>query len=301
MTDSAWSRRELFKLSAAAGAALIGGPVLLSGCTSTSSSGPGGVLANAKKAGTIKVGIAGEAPYGFTDKSGKITGEAPEVARAIFKNLGVNDITATQVEFSQLIPALNAKQFDMVAAGMFITPTRCQNAAFSVPDYQTLESFLVPKGNPKGVATYQDIISKNLKLAVLSGAVEKGYAHDSGVPDAQVTTYDTQNAMLQAVTSGRADAASLTDISLNTVVQQNAGAPVDVTKGFAPVINGKPNRSAGAFVFRKGDDDLRNAFNDELNKLHSSGQWVQIVQPFGFTAANVPTADMTTDSMCAAS
>lgn len=301
MTDSAWTRREMFKLSAAAGAALIGGPVLLAGCTSTSSSGPGGVLANAKQAGTIKVGIAGEAPYGFTDKSGKVTGEAPEVARVIFKNLGINDITATQVDFSQLIPALNAKQFDMVAAGMFINPTRCQNAAFSVPDYQALEAFLVPKGNPKGVATYQDVTTKNLKLAVLSGAVEKGYAHDSGVPDGQVTTYDTQNAMLQALTSGRVDAASLTDISLATLVQQNPDANVEVTKGFTPDIKGKPQKSAGAFVFRKGDDDIRNAFNTELTKLHQNGQWVQITQPFGFSAANIPGADVTTDSMCAAS
>lgn len=302
MTNSAWTRRDFVKFSAAAGAVLFGGPALLGGCTSTSSSsGPGGVLDNAKKAGSIKIGIAGEAPYGFTDKSGNVTGEAPEVARVIFKTLGVNQVQATQVEFSQLIPALNAKQYDMVAAGMNITAARCGNAAFSLPDYHALTAFLVPKGNPQQVLKFEDVTSKNLKLAVLSGAVEKGYAHDSGVPDGQVQTFDTQNAMLQAVTSGRVYCAALTDISLHTAVQQDPGAPVEVTKGFDPVIKGKTELSAGGFVFRKGDDDLRNAFNTELKKLHDNGQWVQIVQPFGFTKDNLPGPDLTTEKLCAAS
>lgn len=302
MSNSAWTRREFVRFSTFAGAALLGGSALLDGCASTSSSsGPGGVLDNARKSGTIKIGIAGEAPYGFTDKSGTVTGEAPEVARAVFKNLGIAQIQATQVEFSQLIPALNAKQYDMVAAGMNITPARCGNAAFSVPDYHALTAFLVPKGNPKQVMTFADFTSKGLKVAVLSGAVEKGYAQDSGVPDSQIQTFDTQNAMLQAVTSGRVYGAALTDISLHTVVQQNPGAPVEVTPGFDPVIKGKTQLSAGGFVFRKGEDDLRNAFDTELTKLHGNGQWVGIVQPFGFTKDNLPGPNLTTAKLCAAS
>src|SRR5207302_325688 len=109
---------------------------------------------------------------------------------------------------------------------------------------------------------------------------------------------DTQSALLQAVTSGRADAAALTDISLNTLVKQNASAPVEVTKGFDPVINGKPQLSAGGFVFRKGDDDVRNAVNDQLKRLQASGEWVRITEPFGFTQANIPTPDLTTEKLC---
>jgi polar amino acid transport system substrate-binding protein len=301
MADSTWTRRDFFKRSIAAGAVVLGGPALLEACTRTSQSGGGSVLDNARKSGTIKIGIANEQPYGFTDRSGKVTGEAPEVARAVFRNLGINDVQATTVDFNQLIPALNARQYDMVAAGMNITPARCGNAAFSIPDYHALTAFLVPRGNPKGVATFDDIKNKGLKLAVLSGAVEKDYAAKSGVPDGQIQSFDTQNALLQAVTSGRADAAALTDISLHTLAQQNPTAGVEVTKGFDPVIDGKKVLSAGGFVFRKDEDDVRNAFNDQLKKLHDSGQWVQIVQPFGFTQDNLPTSDLTTDKLCTAS
>jgi len=297
VTTGAWTRRDFLRRGAVAGTFALAGPAVMAACSSTSS---GDTLANAKKAGTIKVGIANEAPYGFTDPSGKVTGESVEVGRAVLKALGINDIQATTVEFGSLIPALGARQFDMVTAGMFINPTRCAAATFSDPDYTAPTAFLVPKGNPKGIATFDDVKSKNLKLAVLSGAVEQGYAKDSGIPDSQVQAFDTQNTLLQAVSAGRVDAGALTNISLNDVVGKNPTVAVEVTKGFFPVLNGKETLSAGAFVFRKGDEAFANAFNAELKKLHDSGDWLKVASPFGFNQDNVPKADVTTQRLCAA-
>ncbi|MFC4943878.1 ectoine/hydroxyectoine ABC transporter substrate-binding protein EhuB [Pseudonocardia sp. GCM10023141] len=299
MAGQVWNRRDFLRRAAVAGAAVMAGPAVLAACTSTGG-GSGSTLANAKSAGTIKVGIANEAPYGFTDQSGKVTGESVEVARAVLKALGINDVQATAVEFGSLIPGLNAKQFDMVTAGMFINPDRCANAAFSDPDYTAPTAFLVPAGNPKGVTTFDDVKSKNVRLAVLSGAVEQGYAQKSGIPDSQIQVVDTQNTLLQAITAGRADAGALTNISLNDVVKKNPGSNVEVTKGFFPMIDGKETVSAGAFVFRKGDDDFVATFNAELKKLHDGGQWLQIAQPFGFSQDNVPKADVTTQRLCTA-
>lgn len=299
MTGNTWSRREFFRRSAVAGAVVLGGPALIAACTSTSS-GSGDTLANARSAGTIKIGIAGEEPYGFTDTSGKVTGEAPEVARAVLKSIGIGDVNAQQVSFDQLIPGLNASQYDMVCAGMNITAQRCQQATFSIPDYSAKTAFLVPKGNPQGIATFQDIASKNLQLAVLSAAVEQGYAKDAGVPDGNVQAFPDQNALLQAVTAGRVAAAALTDISLKWLASKNPQAAVEVTASFDPVENGKPVVSAGGFVFRKADNTLVDAFNGALDTLHKNGQWVQIAAPFGFSQANLPAADLTTEKLCAA-
>lgn len=41
-------------------------------------------------------------------------------------------------------------------------------------------------------------------------------------------------------------------------------------------------------MFRKGDDPLVEEFNAELDRLHDSGQWLDIVKPFGFTEDNLP-------------
>jgi polar amino acid transport system substrate-binding protein len=297
MTHGEWTRRDFFRRSAAFGAVAVGVPTLLSACTSTSS---GDTLQAAKSSKTIKIGIANEAPYGFADSSGTTTGEAPEVARAVFKALGVDQVQASVVPFDQLIPALAAKQFDVVAAGMNITPARCAAAAFSVPDYSALTALLVPKGNPQQILKLEDVAAKKVKVAVLSAAVEKGYLTGAGVSEDQIQTLDTQDNMLRSVSDGRVYCAALTDISLKWLVQKNPGVAVEVTPGFDPVENGQPVMSAGGFVFRKDDGPLKDAFNAELTKLHDSGEWVRIVTPFGFDQSNLPKAGVTTEKLCAA-
>ena len=117
-------------------------------------------------------------PYGYTE-DGKVTGEAPEVAKAVFAAMGVNNVEATQVEFGQLIPALNAGQYDMVAAGMAILPQRCENAQFSAVDYVTPTALLVPTGNPQQVNNFDDVKAKGVPLAVLSGTVEESVAQST--------------------------------------------------------------------------------------------------------------------------
>lgn len=297
MVQGSWTRRDFFRRSAVVGAAAIGGPALLAACQSTSN---GDTLTTAKNAKTIKIGIANEAPYGFADSSGNTTGEAPEVARTVFKALGIDNVQASVVPFDQLIPALNAKQFDVVAAGMNITATRCKAALFSDPDYSALTALLVPKGNPQGIKTLADVASKKVKLAVLSAAVEKGYATGAGVAESDIETLDTQDNMLRAVTTGRVYAAALTDISLKYLAKKNPDAAVEVTAGFTPTENGQPVTSAGGFVFRKDDTSLRDAFNEQLKTLHGNGQWLQVVSQFGFDQTNLPKADLTTDKLCAA-
>ncbi|WP_020657307.1 ectoine/hydroxyectoine ABC transporter substrate-binding protein EhuB [Amycolatopsis benzoatilytica] len=298
MVHDEWQRRDFFRF-AAAGAVLLGAAACTTAPQSGGQSG-GSALDRAKKAGTIKVGIAGEIPYGYTE-GGNVTGESPEVAKAVFKSLGVPKIDATQVEFKQLIPALAAGQFDMVTAGMAILPSRCKQAAFSAVDYVTPTAFLVPKGNPKQVLSFEDVKTKGVNLAVLSGTIEQQVAKATGIPDGQLQTYDGQPQLLQALQANRAYAGALTDISLKALLKQNPGAALEVTKGFVPEIQGKKQIQAGGFVFRKTDNDLVAAFNTELTKLHQNGEWLKIVAPFGFTQDNLPPADVTTEQLCSGS
>jgi polar amino acid transport system substrate-binding protein len=308
MTQRGWSRRDFLRRTATAGAVALGGGTVLGACQQVPQGGAGGgatgaagTLQRAREAGTITVGIANEAPYGYTNEQGVVTGESVEVARAVLGRLGIPELNAVTVDFGTLIGGLTlSRQFDMVTAGMFITPERCQAAAFSVPDYTAPTAFLVPQGNPSGVQNFDQVRDQNLTVAVLSGAVEQGYAADSGVPEGNIQVLQDQNSLLQAVTSGRAACAALTNISLNDVVSKNAGAGVEVTSGFFPEINGEEVVSAGAFVFRPGENDILDAFNTELTALHESGEWLRIVEPFGFTQDNLPGPEVTTESLCSA-
>jgi polar amino acid transport system substrate-binding protein len=157
---------------------------------------------------------------------------------------------------------------------------------------------MVPKGNPKNVKNFEDIKAQGLAIAVLSGTIEQSVATATGIPDSNIQPYKGQPELFQALQDNRAYCGALTDISLKMLLEQNAGAPFEVTEGFVPKIKGKEQIQAGGFVFRKGEDDLVDAFNKELDKLHENGEWLKIVTPFGFTDANLPPKDVTTDQLC---
>lgn len=289
-----WTRRDLFRAGAATGAA-----ALLAACSKVPEAGEGGTLQRIKDAGTVKIGIAGEVPYGYTE-NGEVTGEAPEVARAVFRAMGIDRVEATQVEFGQLIPALNASQYDMVAAGMAILPDRCANAQFSAVDYVTPTALLVPAGNPQQVNNFDDVKAKGVPIAVLSGTVEEAVARDLGIPAGDIQPYEGQPELFQALLDQRAYCGALTDISLRRLLADNPGTPLEITEGFVPVVGGREQIQAGGFVFRKGDDELVSQFNTELTKLQDSGGWLEIVAPFGFTADNLVPEGVTTEELCKA-
>lgn len=295
------SRRELLRCSPLLGGALLGAATLgAAGCSAPGYYGEDeSALARARAAGIITLGIAGEAPYGYTDPSGRATGEAVEVARAVLAKLGVRRIQAVTVDFGELIAGLTlARQFDLVAAGMSITAERCEALAFSDPDFTAPTAFLVPAGNPKGLTDFEQLRGRNIRIAVLGGAVESRYARAGGVPDNLIRRFADQQAMFDAVLGGRVDCAALTNISLARIVALNPGAPVQVTPGFFPTVNGTPIVPAGGFAFRRGDDDLLDAMNTGLRELHRSGEWLRIAEPFGFGKDNVPDPNLDTATLC---
>ena len=103
------------------------------------------------------MGIANEPPFGYLETDGTVAGEAPTVARAVFERLGVKGLEPVVVEFGSLIPGLKAGRFDVIAAGMYITPARCREVLFSDPSYKIAEAILVPEGNPLDLHSYRDI------------------------------------------------------------------------------------------------------------------------------------------------
>jgi polar amino acid transport system substrate-binding protein len=244
------------------------------------------------------VGFANEAPYGYTDKSGKLTGEAPELARVIFKNLGIDDIKGVQVDFGGLIAGLNAKRFDAIAAGMFITPERCASAAFANPEYVAKSAFMVKEGNPKGLKNEKDPAAKGVKVGVLTGAVEADYAEKTGVKKGNIKTFADQASAYEGLKAGRIDCIWLTRISLADLLSKHKGEGFEVTDPFTPVIDGKEQLGAGAFAFRKADADLVNSWNAELAKLKQQNGLLPILQPFGFTQDDMPGPDDTAAKFC---
>jgi polar amino acid transport system substrate-binding protein len=252
-------------------------------------------LEKAKAEGFIRVGFANEAPFGYATPDGKLTGEAPEVAKAVLAKMGIAQVDGVLTEFGSLIPGLKAGRFDIIAAGMFINPKRCAEINFSEPSYGIGQAMLVLKGNPKGVKDYSSIKDNaDLKLAVMAGAVEGGYAKDAGVAESQIVSLPDQSSLVAAVQAGRADAAALTALSIADMAKKAEG--VESTTPFGEVA-GKSVKGHGGFGFRKEDADLLEAFNAELKTFLGSPEHIALVEPLGFGKDYLP--NKTTAQLCA--
>ncbi|MEU0374315.1 ectoine/hydroxyectoine ABC transporter substrate-binding protein EhuB [Streptomyces sp. NPDC006283] len=282
------SRRSLLLGTAALGALGAWGTA---GCSRVSS---GDALARLKTQGTVRLGIAGEVPYGFVDDQGEFTGEAPELARVIFKRLGIDSIQPVATDFASLIPGLNSQQFDVVSAGMYINKERCEQVIFSDPEYQMLDSFIVRKGNPKNLRSYEDVVKAKAKFATGTGYAEIGYAVAAGIPEKDIVILQDQVAGLNAVESGRVDVFAGTALTTREVVKKSSKA--EATEPFAAVVDGERQIDGGGFAFRPTDTELRDAFNVEIHKMKKSGELFRILKPFGFTKNEMTT--LTAEELC---
>lgn len=285
-----WTRRRFLQ-----SAALTGGLAATGGCAAL---GLGDTLGGLRDAGVVRLGIAGERPYAYLE-GGELTGAIAAVHREVFRRLGDIEVQGVPVPFGELIEGLNGGNYDAVAAGMFVTASRCDLVSFSEPVYCAPSGLLVPAGNPSGLTDFATVAAGGARLAVLGGAVEAEYARAAGVPDDRIVLVGTQEDGLDAVTSGDADAFALTSVSLRSLLERaGPDAQVELTGPFTPVIEGEPRVGCGAAAFRAPDDELRTAFDRELAALRGDGTLLELMAPFGFTEAEMAPSDVTTERLC---
>lgn len=278
---------------------------VLTACSTNVSQDAGGeeiagetTLERAQRLGYVTVGFANEKPYAYQTPEGELTGEAVEVAREILKNMGITELRGELTEFASLIPGLNAGRFDMVTAGMFITAERAESVAFANPEYSIGEAIAVKKGNPLDLHSYRDIAEhESAKVAVPGGAIEYDYLLASGVPDERILIVSDLPAAFSALQSGRADVYTATGPALQASLDTANNSDIERVMDFEqPVIDGENVRGYGATAFRKEDQDFVEAFNEELKKLQESGRLLEIIEPFGFTADELP-GDITIEDL----
>ncbi len=269
-----------------------------SGGTAAGGSAEADALAKAQEVGNIRVGYANESPFAYMDSgSGQLTGEAPEVLRQVMQELEVEKVEGVLTEFGSLIPGLQAKRFDMIAAGMYVTPERCQQVIFSNPTYGIGSAFVVREGNPKSLSSFEDVAQSDARLGVVVGAIEADYAAKTGVPSERIVVFPDAASALAGVQGGRVDAYAATALTANDLLGKNPNGVERADPFTDPVIDGEDVRGYGAFAFRPEDTALRDAVNEKLAAFLGTPAHAQAVETFGFTEAELP-GDVTAAQLC---
>lgn len=241
-------------------------------------------LERIKRTGVIRIGYANEAPFAYTEPNGNVTGESPEIVKKMTTKLGVRNVEAVLTEWGGLIPGLQAGRFDVIAAGMYVTPARLNQVLFTDPHYQLQDTLLVSKGNPRKLDSYASVAKDaSLKIAIMSGTAELEYAKKAGIKESQILLVPDTVAQLQAVATRRADAAVGTQLTMRGLATKAA----DKVEAVADFKDDPANIGYGALAFRKDDASLRDAFNKELQGWLGGEEHLKTIAPFGFDRANL--------------
>jgi polar amino acid transport system substrate-binding protein len=250
--------------------------------------------------GKIVIGVSNGAPWGFRGKDGEPAGFHPDLVRAAFDRLGVGEVEMVIADFGALIPALTAKRFDAIAAGLYITPERCELVAFSDPDLKLADAALVLKGNPKNVHSYADIAANpEIKFGVGRGSTTAKNASTAGVPDDRTLLFPDIQSNISALLTGRIDVAAFSAPTVARILSDENISGIERAVPFEGVRedNGKQRPGYSAIAFRKEDADLRDLYNSQLDELKANGTVEKIMTRYGF--GDQETApDLTSTQIC---
>jgi len=247
-------------------------------------------LAQARQAGVIRIGYAVEAPYAFLTPEGRVTGESPEIARVIAARLGIPRVEWRLVEFGDLIEGLEARRFDVIAAGMFITPQRQQRLAFSLPTFQAGPGLLVLKSNPLSIHSYADLLQRPAaRVAVLTGSIEEARLLELGCPGERLLRVPDAASGREAVRAGHVACLALSAPTVRWMAHNPVAGLTEMAEPFADSAADAPSPPArGGFVFRRDEPALCRAWNAELARFLGSDEHRRLVSRFGFSDAELP-------------
>lgn len=223
--------------------------------------------------GTLSVGTEGEyPPWSIADAAGNVTGFDADVANLICAKLEMKCDFVVQA-FDGLIPALQAKRFDVIVSGMSITVDRKKTIDFSVGYAELSNKVVVAKGSD--LAGIADIPTLLTALAGRTVGVQAGTTHahfmEKLAPDAILKTYDSLDQMQIDLSTGRIEAGFADVSALQSFLDKPEGAnfqfvDVNITSTYDPTLG----EGIGIGI-RKEDADLKARIDKAICELGADG------------------------------
>ena len=233
---------------------------------------------SAQAAALVKFGVAAEPypPFASKDASGKWVGWEIDLMDAVCKAMD-GDCKIVETSWDGIIPALQAKQIDVIWSSMSITNERKKVIDFTDFYY---DSPIVIIG-AKADATKLDLTNANSGKGKVFGAqissIHADYLRAEFGAAAEVKLYDTLDNALADLVAGRIDYINETKSALAPFLASDRG------KDFEIKIVCPHNNILGYGVggeIRKDDGALKAKLNAALKAVVASGKWDAITAKY---------------------
>ena len=228
----------------------------------------------AKDANVLRLGIDPTyPPMDVKMPDGTVTGFDVDLANEICRRIAMH-CQWVEMEFSGMIPALQARKIDAIISSMAITEKRMQQIAFSTKLFQFKSRLIAKTGAPVTVSA-EGLRGK--RIGVQSGTQFETYAQKNWQPGGvEVVAYQSQEGVFEDLMAGRLDAALL-----GSVEADNGFLKTPRGKGFGfvggPLEMGDHGTGIG---LRKDDGALKASIDSAIAGMRADGTYQKIARKY---------------------
>ncbi|MCB8821632.1 transporter substrate-binding domain-containing protein [Microvirga rosea] len=245
----------------------------------------GGAAAQEK---TVKIATEGAyAPWNFTGAGGKLEGFEIDLANDLCARMKVKCEIVAQ-DWDGIIPALNAKKYDAIMAGMSITEERKKAIDFTGPYANSPNGFLVAKNSPlakmpgtgeaynlssqqaaaeKAIDAVKPLL-KGKTVGVQGSTIHSNFADKYLKGTAEVREYKTTEAHDLDLAAGRIDAVLADATAIIGTLEKPEFKDYALV---GPSITGGMLGAGVGVGLRKGDTELKKSFDDAIQAAIKDG------------------------------
>ncbi|WP_418123529.1 ABC transporter substrate-binding protein [Variovorax sp. 160MFSha2.1] len=216
-------------------------------------------------------------PMQFVDQSGALKGMRVELGEQIAKRLCLTP-EYVRIEFSAMIPGLQAGRWDVINTGIFFTDERAKLMQMLVYEDQAI-SISAAKGNPLKIAKPEDLSGKSIGVEI--GGFEERKAReldkqltDKGMKGMTIRTFENFAMAFQALRAGQVEVALSID---------STGAEYQKRGDFERVLNGLFPTPVALAARNK---ELAAAMAKVMNDMKADGSFQKLFDQYGVKAAD---------------
>ena len=219
-------------------------------------------------ADVVRLGTEGAyPPYNFINDAGEVDGFERKFGDEICKRAGL-ECSWTTNEWDSIIPNLQSGNYDVIVAGMSITPEREEVVDFS--------QAYIPAASSAYLALSKDADLMAGAVAAQTSTIQAAFVAENGM---QLVEYASPEETVAAVKNGEAVAVLADKDYLKPMADESGGALVLLDK--EEIIGG-----GVGMAFRDSDDELRGKFDAAIQSMKDDGTLNTLIAEYFGPEAN---------------
>lgn len=213
----------------------------------------------------VMMTATGFPPYEYIDENGQPAGVDIDIAQLVADKLGV-ELQVLDMDFNLLVDSLKGGKGQMIAAAMSATEERATQIDFSIPYHSDGQCLMIPKGSD--ITSADDLVGKIVTVQEAT----TGHIYAEEELGLEVMAFKNAVECANAIMNGKADAAVLDKITVDTLVSANPDKldvlPEPLTEEEYVLGIAKDNDAFAAVVNEVLEQALADGTIDQLKEKH---------------------------------